>query len=263
MKVIAVQRDEVFSPNSVAKDKAILQAVCDRLALRHGLSISMITEKELTADHHADVFLTMARGRMALNLLQEKEKQGALVLNSAFGVDRCDRSGLQELMISNGIPVPPTDGPDGFWIKRGDQSAQSKADVVYCNDRAALASMQASFVERGVTKWVVQAHVAGDLVKFYGVKGGFFHIYYPGDDGISKFGDETINGAPRHYEFDKAQLEAAADLLSTLTDVAVYGGDAIIDAHGNFYIIDFNDWPSFSRCVSEAAEAICELVKRS
>src|SRR3712207_8512125 len=64
---------------------------------------------------------------------------------------------------------------------------------------------------------------------------------------ISKFGDEALNGAPRHYEFDKAQLEAAADLLSTLTDVAVYGGDAIIDAHGNFYIIDFNDWPSFSR----------------
>ncbi|HEY9542798.1 hypothetical protein [Prevotella sp.] len=263
MKVIAVQRDEVFSPNSVAKDKAILQAVCDRLALRHGLSISMITEKELTAGHHADVFLSMARGRMALNLLQEKEKQGALVLNSAFGVDRCDRGGLQELMINNGIPVPPTDGPDGFWIKRADQSAQSKADVVYCNDRAALASMQASFVERGVTKWVVQAHVAGDLVKFYGVKGGFFHIYYPGDDGISKFGDEALNGVPRHYEFDKAQLEAAADLLSTLTDVAVYGGDAIIDAHGNFYIIDFNDWPSFSRCVSEAAEAICELVERS
>src|SRR3712207_9473819 len=79
---------------------------------------------------------------------------------------------------------------------------------------------------------------------------------------ISKFGDEALNGAPRHYEFDKAQLEAAADLLSTLTDVAVYGGDAIIDAHGNFYIIDFNDWPSFSRCVSEAAEAICELVER-
>ncbi|MFS6554926.1 hypothetical protein VPJ68_05445, partial [Parabacteroides distasonis] len=42
----------------------------------------------------------------------------------------------------------------------------------------------------------------------------------------------------------------------------MYGGDAIVTADGNFVIIDFNDWPSFSRCRDEAAEAIAEYVKK-
>jgi len=40
----------------------------------------------------------------------------------------------------------------------------------------------------------------------------------------------------------------------------VYGGDAIVQADGSFYIIDFNDWPSFSPCVNAAAEAISQLI---
>lgn len=41
-------------------------------------------------------------------------------------------------------------------------------------------------------KRIVQAHVPGDLVKFYAVKGGFFKYFYPSDDGESKFGDENL-----------------------------------------------------------------------
>lgn len=140
-------------------------------------------------------------------------------------------------------------------------SAQSKADVVYCKDRAALANQQASFVIRGVTNWIVQAHIPGDLVKFYGVCGGFFRYYYPNDDGISKFGDEKLNGEAHHYDFDVDALQAIAERVSMLTGVEVYGGDAIVTASGAFYIIDFNDWPSFSRCRNEASEAIVHYIK--
>ena len=37
-------------------------------------------------------------------------------------------------MRSNGIPVAPLTGNSGYWIKRGDEAAQSKDDVVFAAD---------------------------------------------------------------------------------------------------------------------------------
>ena len=198
MKIVGIKRDAIFSPNSVEKDRMILQQVLDGL----GDSIKMIDEKMLTSEENADVYVSMARHSTTLELLKEKEKEGALIINSAYSVERCERGWLNEAMRIEGLPIPDSEGKEGYWLKRGDMSAQSKADVVYCKDRAALANQQASFVIRGVTNWIVQAHIPGDLVKFYGVRGGFFRYYYPNDDGISKFGDEELNGEAHHYDFD-------------------------------------------------------------
>ena len=110
---------------------------------------------------------------------------------------------------------------------------------------------------------VVSAHVPGDLVKFYGVGTAFFQFFYPSDDGISKFGDEKRNGVAHHYAFEAERLHQEVVRLSQLVGVEVFGGDAIIDEHGRFYIIDFNDWPSFSRCREEAAMAIAQCVAKA
>ena len=48
--------------------------------------------------------------------------------------------------------------------------------------------------------------------------------------------------------------------LARLTNIDVYGGDCIVDHEGRFFIIDFNDWPSFSACKGQAADAISQLV---
>ena len=56
-RIIAVRRTERFSPNSVENDRAILQAVIDRL----GGDIPMIDEERLTTATTADVFLSMGR----------------------------------------------------------------------------------------------------------------------------------------------------------------------------------------------------------
>lgn len=119
---------------------------------------------------------------------------------------------------------------------------------------------QAEFRRRGIEDMVISAHVEGDLVKFYGVGERMFRYYYPSDDGISKFGDEARNGQARHYAFSQTALRKTVAQLAELAGVAVYGGDAIIDEHGSFYIIDFNDWPSFSRCRDEAARAIVQEI---
>ena len=114
--------------------------------------------------------------------------------------------------------------------------------------------------DRGVTDFVVSAHVVGDLVKFYGVgQRRFFRYYYPTDDGQSKFGDECRNGVACHYPFDEEALRYEAERLAEAVGVSIYGGDAIVRADGSFCLIDFNDWPSFSRCREEAAEEIVKL----
>jgi len=294
MIVIGIAREERFSPNSVEKDRAIMVAVMAQMqgrtlseedVKRHGTMLSeadmkkggiILSEADILAaaaeaerhgeEYHlpdADLYLSMARGERLLALLREKEAQGRVVMNPTEGVEACRRSRVEALMRRHHLPLPPQESGEGYWLKRGDGAAQEAADVVFCEDRQALAVAEQAFRERGIADMVVQAHVRGDLVKFYGVEpAGFFRYFYPGDDGDSKFGDEERNGKPRHYFFQRQQLQATAELLSRLAKVPVYGGDAIVKADGDFVLIDFNDWPSFSRCKDEAARAIAFAAKR-
>ena len=160
-----------------------------------------------------------------------------------------------------GTPVPPREGAHGYWLKRGDAAAQSKSDVQFAADRQELDAKIAAFQQRGITSYTVSAHVPGDLVKFYGVAGtGFFRYYYPTDDGQSKFGDEQRNGTAHHYTFSVEALQRDVEILAQAVGISVYGGDAIIREDGTYCVIDFNDWPSFSRCRDEAARAISSLM---
>lgn len=263
-RILAVFRDARFSPNSIENDRLILQAVAERLGRHYGVEVSQISEA-LFVDHpqDADIIITMGRLQRALSILTGMEQKGCLVINSAEGINRCQRSYLDKLMRENGISVPAQKGDHGYWLKRGDAAAQSKRDVVYCKDEETLRLARLEFEERGIENVVVSAHVVGDVVKFYGVRDNMFRCFYPSDDGISKFGDEKINGEAHHYHFNKKALHDECERLSNIIDVPIYGGDAIIDKDGNFFIIDFNDWPSFWRCREEAADAIAEYVVTS
>ena len=131
----------------------------------------------------------------------------------------------------------------------------------YADDDSRAVAVEAEMRRHGVTEVMRCAHVPGDLVKFYGVGGtDFFRFFYPGDDGMTKFGDERRNGRPRHYAFSEAALRSAARLAARTAGTAVYGGDCIVRPDGSLCIIDFNDWPSFSRCRAEAARAIAAMV---
>lgn len=264
MKICSVRRDDRFSPNSIEKDRLILSAVASRLSTYYNTVVVEVDEADVqkgNVEADIDIFITMARDPKTLAILAEKEKSGSLVVNSAESVRRCQRSVLDRLMRDNNIAMPPITGQNGYWLKRGDAAAQSKSDIIFCPDDEALEEAKKLFLSRGITDMVVSSHVIGDLMKFYGVGSDFFQCYYPSDDGISKFGDETINGKAHHYAFNQVALHQEVVRLSQLTGVAVYGGDAVIDKTGHFYIIDFNDWPSFSRCREEAANAISSWVK--
>lgn len=278
-RIIALLRDPSYSPHSEVNDRAIMMQTLEELSQRDELlTWKVYDERDWTALHQkaedenvsskmleafydeADLYLSMSRDEATLKLLHRLELRGKQVINPTWGVEQCHRSVLDRLLRANRIPLPPQRGDDGYWLKRGDGAAQTREDVVYCRDRKALNEALDAFHRRGVTDLVVSAHVKGDVVKFYGVGSRFFRYYYPTDDGISKFGDEEINGTAHHYPFRAERLMARAQQIAMLTGVHVYGGDAIIRPSGRFVIIDFNDWPSFARCRADAAAAIAEEV---
>ena len=168
MNVLAVLRDPCFSPHSVAKDEAILKAVVRQLEER-GCQVSVVSEQALTVPFPPDIVLSMGRHDETLRRLKA---MGVRCINAPEAVGRCRRSTLQTIMQEAGIPIPPQEGTSGYWLKRGDSAAaMMPGDVVFAAETATLQQLQQGFRQRGITDMVVSAHVEGDELKFYGVRG--------------------------------------------------------------------------------------------
>ncbi len=261
MRVLAIYRAEIFSPNSKEKDTAILEAVSEVLR-SEGHKVKGVREDDFLGSEDVDLILSMGRRIKTLNTLKKKQSEGLIVINSPESVLASARSKVDHLMRLNGIPAAPKDGNDGYWLKRGDASAQESCDVVFAKNEKEKKDFLDDFLKRGVNDVLITSHVKGDCIKFYGVNSpeNFFRYFYPNDFGDTKFGNEKINGATKHYEFLVDDLKKDVAKLAQLTGLEVYGGDCIVRGDGSYAIIDFNDWPSFSRCKDEAARAIATLV---
>lgn len=272
-KTLLIQRAACYSPNSEEKDLAILQEIScffdDAKIISEGEFVEnfctdnqLISAESVGAVNVYHQIISMARSPKALDSLEQLEQSGIQVLNPSVGVRACQRSNVDKVMRENYLPLPPDKGDDGYWVKRADTAAQSKEDVCFCHDWSEVEKIKSTFMQRGITDVVTQAHVKGDVVKFYGVEGtGFFRYYYSGDDTETKFGDEERNGKPQYYSFSSSNLQADAEKLACLLQTPIYGGDAIVREDGCYVIIDFNDFPSFSKCRKEAAKAIFERMK--
>ena len=205
-------------------------------------------------------------GDKALDVLGRIEEEGVLVVNSSLGVNRCIRRIMTERFIAGGIATPESriigrneemvkDIHYPCWLKRGDGCAQQKEDTCYVQNEQEAEALLKEFWLRGITSVVVNEHLKGDLIKFYGVSGtDFFYWFYPSKCGHrSKFGLEVINGEAQGIAFDAEDLKAEADKAADMLNVPVYGGDCVVSEDGSIRIIDFNDWPSFAPCRDEAA----------
>lgn len=260
--VVAIGRSADFSPNSIEKDAAIMDAVCR--ALRHrGLQVDFFDEDRIEQLPDASIYITMGRHPRVTAMLAEKEREHCIVVNSSAAVQLCGKRSLLERKLREaGIPMPTKEMSNGAcWLKRGDAPVQCADDVLFVASESQREAALQAFHDRGIQDVVESPHVEGDLVKFYGVMGTmFFHADYPGDDGRSKLGHERHNGAPHHYAYSQKQLKALAERAATACGLVVYGGDAIIRPDGSLVLIDFNDWPSFSSCRKDAGEAIATCV---
>ena len=192
-------------------------------------------------------------------------------LNTPVGVMNCVRSKMTSLLMEDGIPMPKSkivESIDGLgdwdiypcWLKRGNACAQQKEDTCYVETREEAEKVLQSFDKRNISPVVLNEHLKGDLVKFYGVEGtDFFYWFYPSKCGHrSKFGLEVINGDAQGIPFVVEDLKKTADRAATVLETPIYGGDCIIAEDGSFRIIDFNDWPSFAPCRDAAAYYIAK-----
>ena len=95
-------------------------------------------------------------------------------------------------------PLIEEAGFQSCWIKRGDFHAMHKEDVSYVRHADEAQEVLQEYFYRGITRAVINVHLVGDLVKFYGIRGSqFFFWFYPFDQGHSKYGWEKVNGGRR------------------------------------------------------------------
>lgn len=243
-KIIALRRDKRFSLGAEERDRDILEAVI----LRMGGKVTMMDEAGLTEEFSPEMFVTMGRLPEKLSILKKKEREGTRVVNSPFAIEQCTRSRMEAIMRENNIPMPPLKGGDGYWIKRGDDVATGDNGIGFCRNESELRHVKAKMRRLGITSFIVSANIIGDIVKFYCVGNEFFRWYRQGE-------------AVGNYDFDAEELHKNALKIARLIGIDVYGGDCVVTEDGNFYIIDFNDWPSFKACKDEAADAIAALIK--
>ena len=267
MKYLGVSRAELYSPSRVSGDTAVFRAVAAELE-RNGHEVISIKEQDLKSiPDGVDGIFHMARSREALAILEQADIP---VTNSVQAVRNCGRarqtamlqdSGLiPESLIcrSSGVPLEWNTYP--CWIKRPDSHAIAQDDVQFIENAAQLKTAVRGFVGRGIKECVLQAHVKGWLIKFYGVRGMGLADCYAATAKDGKFGLESQNDQPDSACVDMNSLTAVAERVSDLLGVDVYGGDAVVGCDGKITIIDFNDWPSFRTCTVGAAQKIAQLI---
>ena len=276
IEIAGVMRAGAYSPNHIGNDAAVFNAAADQLRKR-GCVVNIYSEEQFRdADIKEQVVLNMCREQASILKLQKLEEGGKLVINSGFGIENCTRERMTRILLGNKIPYPESlivntnesvtedlkaAGFSSCWIKRGDFHAMHKEDVSYCRHPEEAQEVLHEYFYRGIKRAVINRHLPGDLIKFYGVSGQpFFYWFYPFDEGHSKYGLEAINGKSRGLPFDEAALRDMCEKAGEILDVKIYGGDCIVDADGTVRIIDFNDWPSFAPCRTEAAPYIAKCV---
>ena len=274
--IAGIMRAGAYSPNHIGNDAAIFNATAEQLRKR-GCEVNVYSEEQFIAGKVSErIILNMCREQRSIQLLQRKEDEGCLVINSGYGIENCTRERMTRILLGSNIPYPeslivntneavkPALKESGFtacWIKRGDFHAMHKEDVSYCRHIEEAQEVLQEYFYRGIKRAVINKHLPGDLIKFYGVKGSpFFYWFYPFDEGHSKYGHEAINGKSTGFDFDIKQLKEICHNAADTLDVVVYGGDCIVSSDGDIKIIDFNDWPSFAPCRNEAAPHIAKAV---
>ena len=275
-EIAGIMRAGAYSPNHIGNDAAIFNAVAEQLRKR-GCIVTVYSEEQFNSGLVKErIILNMCREQQSIKRLQEMEDDGCIVINSGYGIENCTRERMTRILMGHGIPYPDSiivntneavigelknAGINNCWIKRGDFHAMHKEDVSYVRHAEEAQEVLQEYFFRGIKRAVINKHLVGDLIKFYGMYGSpFFFWFYPFDDGHSKYGLEVINGKSKGIDFDIEYLKSICNQAAEALDVKIYGGDCIVSPEGDIRIIDFNDWPSFAPCRNEAAPFIAKCV---
>ncbi len=260
---IGVLREPAHSPGRIDDDAAIMRSVGEALRER-GFRVELVAADVVVEAPSANLFVMCERGTV-LDRLAAMEKAGAIVVNSPVAIRNTYRHRMVGLFTRHRVSAPMswivaadanTPRPaDCAWIKRYDFHATQRDDVMYAASDTGWREALRRFADRGIPFVVAQEHVAGDLVKFYGVRNhaastgaNWFQWFYHRDQGMLG------------HVFDPARLSEAAFGAAGALGLEVFGGDAVIKADGAPMIIDLNAWPSYALYRDRAAEAIADCL---
>jgi len=263
-RLLGLYRETQYSPGRHrSNDALLLEQLAHRLREREfAVDLQSLTEAKSSRSGAVMVF-SMCQGRSSLENLAEWERDGTRIINSPRSALNTHRDRLPALMVEAGVSFPQThlvgttgsfnlhslDPNEGIWLKRGDVHASVTADVQWVDSRERLEAGLAEFSRRGIDMAAVQAHRAGDEIKFYGVAGGgFFHWFYSGE--------------ARKYPFNSEELESLASRAAAAAGLDIFGGDVIVSPASQLTLIDLNDWPSFAPCRERASYAIADFIAR-
>ncbi len=267
LKILGIYRERLHSPNRETDDALIMRAAIEKLAglgAETSLAEPESLDEALSRGWDAVIPMCEAYPRI-LRLRQWQWESDALLINSPEAVLNTYRTRMVPFLeIAHEIAFPPTEirkveGPlgappafldeAGAWIKRGDVHNTCDRDVVRIRRWEELEAVRQDFHNREISHLVVQKHIDGDLVKFYGVgPGKWFTWFYHNP------------AEARKLPFETPVLADKVRRAATSLGLEVFGGDAIIGADGKIYIIDLNSWPSFARVRAEASEQIARHV---
>jgi len=278
--IVGVRRAPQFSPNHTGTDGAIFSDTVQALESK-GYKVRQMTEEEFLHTERIDenVIFAMARNKPNVQKLQQLERDGKVVINSGYGIEKCYRANMTKNLLDNQVPHPksiivPTDSTDlllmqpiahgNTWVKRGDFHTMHKEDISFCQNEKQCRDLLKEYALRGIPEAVISEHLNGDLVKFYAVEGtAFFHWFYPIEQNHIKFETHAAQEKTQYYTFDENKLKKIASNAAAILNIKIHGGDAIISPQGDIRLIDVNDWPSFAPCRKEAVPYIAACIMNS
>jgi hypothetical protein len=256
-------RERAHSPGRETDDSEILRLTAKHLEAL-GLQVSLKTPDELGGPLESpprNVFL-MCEGTGVLRLLEAWQASGVRQVNSPNAVLNTYRERMIAQFEEAGVPFIPSrvvsttaSRPSHslpVWVKRADVHNTQDGDVAFAATAEAVESALGALGARGIARAVIQPHVEGDLIKFYGIgpgggsEGGppWFRWFY--------HNDQRVAGHP----FDPHRLARLVRRAAAALGLEVYGGDAIATPGGELVLLDVNAWPSFALYRDEAAVAI-------
>jgi len=259
---LGIYREKIFSPGKIREDAAILDSTLMELSRVGYETLVMEAENLEPLSHRPSIVLTMAQSDRSLNILESWQKEGTRMINSVSSVRNSYRKPLFALLAKAHLPIPPGQiipveeverrislgASSSYWLKRGDVHSTQDGDVMKVTSKEELIRIFYHFRHQKIEEVFVQEHVDGEVIKFYGIgTGEYFRAFQTssGDDVTSQMGPLSLLA---HRSAEAVGLE-------------IYGGDAIFTRKKEMVLVDFNDWPSFSRCGHSAAKSIAKYVE--
>lgn len=260
-------REREHSPGRETDDALILRSTGKNLETK-GFEVTLKESHELDdrGEAPAAVFL-MCEQLPALRRLQAWEAGGVTHVNRPLAVLNTYRDRMiahfaeagvpfvKSRLVATAAPLPEVAG--SLWVKRGDVHNTQEGDVVFAATADDVRNAVAGLAARDISQAVLQPHVEGDAIKFYGVGTGV------GRDGAPPWfrwfyhRDQTLAGCP----LDARRLGRLVRQAAAALGLEIYGGDAIATPAGDLVLLDLNAWPSFALYREEAAAAIASYLE--